>query len=1326
MSLRAVRLAAVGVAVLGTIASTTPITDNLPVANLVDDEAFAAHQLDIRTDKPDHSVHTYWTINCEGERPQACVNGPGSSCNGDTYVSNDLPLCRDGFRCHCVQRKAVVRSTPENMKRAPQSPPPHHHHHHDSPKIDGSSMDVPAGGVDHKKDPPHASHGSQSSSPKSGIRAWMIECTEPMTPASCFKDPSTKCDGAVYLVLDPACREQHGCKCVDQRVPDTRSIEAPALEARHAHPPSRAPPNPPIQQYVVACSHPDTLTLCLSPHGTCSSEGEYKGPGQLHNECVRTYRCQCRIYMPNSDLAQQPTLHERSALTVRTTPMQIEGRAEPRLMVQCKNANAPPECQHPKSRCSVPGALNTPAGWWLKCRIDHGCVCVENPEYKASAPSTQPGQAAVGPRMIEKRPPTTEEPSSTPEEKASGTSKRAESPARYVVKCTSPLCAPLECDGLVARCDSHGNFATIGGFTRACKSQYGCACVEKPAHTPSAPSTQPGRAAAAPGSVEKRPTTMEQAPSTPENAPGISKREAGPQPPDDASVARRAIEEPRSSTPPEKTTPEKTTPEKAPPPPAGVFPAVHGCACVDSNPEAPATRSALEVRAPGGPIRRPTEQVPVSRWRILCGEGSNTPIPKADDDDDDDDDDTTDGSARVRQQQRQQRSTSPVPCPAVPCPAPCEAPTPARSVQSRLAPAVRSSASLSPSQGCTPATPMTFAGLARRNHHTQCLQQANAARLNGCNCSAPSNFESQGSTGLPPTFAAFSPVTLSANTPSRSARRSTILVHQKSPLLLATPPQVTRALAYSHPFLLPLNKFVGLLTWSTGDPWQSFLLLSAFWAVCLYGDILVKRAGPIVIGIALIVGMYGRRYSPLSTSGWSEPARELKDGAGAQGGSASGTGQQKSGQSGGAQRSKHTRAKSEVTNTKHQKTLDEIVETLKEFTSRCNVLMEPLIEMTDFLSTQRTPTSATTKPALTAMFLRLLVVTPFWLALTMPPWRVITTRRVVLVAGTIALTWHARVMRVARTIIWRSSMVRRVASAITGLRFDGPTKARKSAKFEAELARAKKNPGIKVNGRETRSSGVKFTFIIYENQRRWIGLGWTSSLFAYERPAWTDEHNNTVPQRDEFDLPDVEDGSNMRWQWVEGSRWRVDGVPDEQGPVEYDGDEGKNGWIYYDNKWQNGRRGVDGWGKWTRRRKWYRDAELVEVDESDLPQPATVPTEENGSATQRYTTVGEKMVPTRAEPSLPGADSTIADDASAKTADDAASVHSTSSKSSFWPSFRRRNAADPKTRAASEKEKPRRLSEVTSEPSNEEDTSGLGRELEMELQKQGKDGGQWG
>jgi hypothetical protein len=169
-------------------------------------------------------------------------------------------------------------------------------------------------------------------------------------------------------------------------------------------------------------------------------------------------------------------------------------------------------------------------------------------------------------------------------------------------------------------------------------------------------------------------------------------------------------------------------------------------------------------------------------------------------------------------------------------------------------------------------------------------------------------------------------------------------------------------------------------------------------------------------------------------------------------------------------------------------------------------------------------------------------------------------------------------MRVSRAIIWRSATVRKLAGAITGLRFESPPKSAPgkdgTKEKESQMSKASflGSSTLQVNRRRNgaanggKSAGVKFTFIIYENQRRWIGLGWTPSLFAYERPAWTDEHNNAVPERDEFELPEVEDGSRMRWRWVEGSRWRVDGVPDEQGAVDYDGPEGKSGWIYYDNK----------------------------------------------------------------------------------------------------------------------------------------------------------------
>ncbi|CAK7562271.1 MAG: hypothetical protein SEPTF4163_000107 [Sporothrix epigloea] len=576
-----------------------------------------------------------------------------------------------------------------------------------------------------------------------------------------------------------------------------------------------------------------------------------------------------------------------------------------------------------------------------------------------------------------------------------------------------------------------------------------------------------------------------------------------------------------------------------------------------------------------------------------------------------------------------------------------------------------------------------------------------------------------------PTYAAFSPATsLSGKTNAATAakRRSIILVHQKSPLLLSTPPQITRALAYSHPYLLPLNRLAGLITWTTKDPWESFILVLLWWLTVLYGDTIVRLAGPIFLVLTLIGGMYGRRYSPLSTSGWSNDDNVGVSSA-ASGGSGSTTGNSggglgyfffgigggnssaenttkttgrdasaaaksrnrtknqsldsagasymASGKGRGASNfgadtnvggsSGHQRSASEVaTSTRHQKTLDEIVDTLGELTARCNLLLEPLLELTDFLSTQSTPTSATTRPALTVLFVRIVMCTPFWYLLTLPPLRVITTRRVALVFGTLILTWHSRVMRVSRTILWRSASVRRLAALVTGLDFEGPmrpsktspsvmagtsdlsspstTAATAAAALQSKLTSTKTGRRLSTpreseltrairRARAGQDAGVRFTFILYENQRRWLGLGWTTSLFAYERPTWTDEHNNAVPSKDEFELPEVEDGSKMRWRWVEDGRWRVDGVVDDAVRVEkcgadgehldildYDGEGGRMGWVYYDNKWQGGRRGTDGWNRWTRRRKWYRDAELVEV-EADEAAAAVAATPSTATAT---------------------------------------------------------------------------------------------------------------
>ena len=444
----------------------------------------------------------------------------------------------------------------------------------------------------------------------------------------------------------------------------------------------------------------------------------------------------------------------------------------------------------------------------------------------------------------------------------------------------------------------------------------------------------------------------------------------------------------------------------------------------------------------------------------------------------------------------------------------------------------------------------------------------------------------------PPAIAAFSPAQATALPATK--QRSTILVHQNSPFLVATPPAVTRALAFSHPFVLPLNRAVGLVTWTTGDPWESFLLVAGFWAVTLYGDIIIRYAGPMFIVMALILGMYSRRYSPLSSSGWT--GEKLQD---------------------------HKREASEG-GMKHQKSLEEIVDTLNVFTSRCNVLLEPFMQLTDYLSTQRTATSATTRPALTSLFIRILFVTPVWIGLTFPPFYLLTTRRVVVAIGTVALSWHSRPARVTRTLLWRSKLVRHVSSSITSLDFStsqqpGKQIASQSTGLPPRIKSQRDVASSLSTVGQSSAPGVRFTFVVYENQRRWLGLGWTYSLLTYERASWTDEHLNPSDSKENFQLPEVENGT-AKWHWVQGVEWQVDGGG--KGKL----NSGSDGWIYYDNKWNDGRRGQDGWGRYTRRRKWYRDAELVDTSQetnldgsTDTIRAASTPSRSTGASLHKST-----------------------------------------------------------------------------------------------------------
>jgi hypothetical protein len=410
------------------------------------------------------------------------------------------------------------------------------------------------------------------------------------------------------------------------------------------------------------------------------------------------------------------------------------------------------------------------------------------------------------------------------------------------------------------------------------------------------------------------------------------------------------------------------------------------------------------------------------------------------------------------------------------------------------------------------------------------------------------------------------------------------VIHQKSPLLVSTPPQITRALAYSHPFILPLNALAGLVTWTTGDPWESFLFVASFWFITLYLDTILRWTGPLVAIGLIVIGMHSRKYSPLSSTNWSKSLEK------------------------GRRRSNSTTLSNAQA---PRKSLDEILETLRVFTNRCDLLIDPFIQFTEFLGTQASVTSAMSRPALTSLFLRLMAITPLWIILAWPPIGIITTTRVTLVIGTIGLTWHSVPARVSRTILWRSRSIRYLASLATGLQLTHPAglSIPPGAAYHADSAVARSLQTAAASDlQDAKEEGVSFTFAIYENQRRWVGLGFTANLLPAERQAWTEEHGNACPDLQHFTLPST-NSDTIQWRWVEGSQWRVDPswTDDASNPssVSPTGDAktstststatNSEGWIYYDNKWRGGSKTDDGWTKWTRRRRWIRDAALVEV-----------------------------------------------------------------------------------------------------------------------------------
>lgn len=267
-------------------------------------------------------------------------------------------------------------------------------------------------------------------------------------------------------------------------------------------------------------------------------------------------------------------------------------------------------------------------------------------------------------------------------------------------------------------------------------------------------------------------------------------------------------------------------------------------------------------------------------------------------------------------------------------------------------------------------------------------------------------------------------------------------------------------------------------------------------------------------------------------------------------------------------------------------TLDDVVHALTQTSIKMLVLLGPVASLG--LGPQDVRRILFTTIFLTPIYL----VASLW---------VISPRTLILWTGIHILTYHSSYMYVTRRVIWRVNAVRLFCFYLAGLDY---SEARHTMLFALALAKVQATAG----GSNGRGKPAQFTYAIYENQRRWLGIGWTNNLFSYERSPWTDEFLNESLTPQEFKLPPSQD--NALWRWVDKT-WRIDLTNDgaltllslkrsrttaNPGPEE--------AFIYTDNVWKKPLT-EDSFSKYTRRRRWTRTAELVFDEESPFALKTT-------------------------------------------------------------------------------------------------------------------------
>ncbi|CUM63261.1 uncharacterized protein PRCAT00000832001 [Priceomyces carsonii] len=362
--------------------------------------------------------------------------------------------------------------------------------------------------------------------------------------------------------------------------------------------------------------------------------------------------------------------------------------------------------------------------------------------------------------------------------------------------------------------------------------------------------------------------------------------------------------------------------------------------------------------------------------------------------------------------------------------------------------------------------------------------------------------------------------------------------------LLSDYPLLTSALSNIFPYLLLIDNFLEVITWTNEDPYQNFLLAVVYSVLVMYWHTIGGVALPLLMAVSFSCVVWSVS-SVIYDSTFDE-----------------------------------------------KPTVDEVLHTLHNITVRCEMLFRPVQHFD--LKKKNFVTAFLMATLLTP--LHLLVIKTF-----------LGPQKYFWILGLFFFTYHSPWSFSARRLLWRSVYIRIIAFYITGLdiKLD-----RRKPKFENDASPGVHSAYISDGdeyGRTPLLSDFKITkksktsatqlkqvvrFEVLENERRWLGIGWSKILFPSERSNYCSENSMlpSPPISDDYPFPVFEnDLYSYLWEWVD-LQWKLD--------KEFDKGRDPEGWVYSDSNWTN-QSFKDGFSKYTRSRKWIRHANLT-IDKQDI------------------------------------------------------------------------------------------------------------------------------